>query len=128
MIINSGSRKRSESDSSPENEVLTTEAKLKGLSRQEPPPVVEHGFFASLRIIFRYLMAELKKKQRAFKIGFGTIMIVVTFVTALESGLQSVPLAFLKVSENQAGEADMIMYPTKTMIYNPENAASYRPT
>ncbi len=89
------------------------------------PMIAEHGFIASMRIIFRYLMAELKKKQRAFKIGFGTIMIVVTFVTALESGLHAIPLAFLKISENNAGETDVAMYPTKTTVYNPPNVAQY---
>ena len=94
-------------------------------TNQAHPGVIEHGFIASLRIIFRYLLAELRKKQRAFKIGFGTILIVVTFLTALESGLESVPLAFFKVAENQAGEADFVMTPTKTTFYNPPNAAVY---
>ena len=70
-------------------------------------------------------MSEMKKKQRAFKIGFGTVMIVVIFVTALESVLQSVPLVFLKIAEDQVGEADIIMMPTKAILYNPENLLVY---
>ncbi len=111
----------SEANVSEQNPALSQE----GSPARGHPEVIEHGFIASLRIIFRYLLAELRKKQRAFKIGFGTILIVVTFLTALESGLESVPLAFFKVAENQAGEADFVMTPTKTTFYNPPNAAVY---
>lgn len=84
--------------------------------------IVEHTLFASIKIIFRYLMAEFKKKPKLFMIGFGTILIVVTFLTAIKSGIESVPLAFLKIAEEQAGETDLIIVPAKTTIYNPTNA------
>lgn len=108
-----------------DNQFIPEDTPLVPPKKHTPEPsnvYVEHNLLASLKIIFRYLMAELKKKQRAFKIGFGTILIVVTFLTALGSGIESVPLAFLKVAENQASEADLIILPTKTTIYNPPNA------
>lgn len=92
----------------------------------KPKPAVEsHGCFGSFRIMFRYLLADLKKKQRAFRIGFITVLLVVAFVTALESGIQSVPLVFLKLAENEVGETDLVMTPTKSIIYNPPHAAMY---
>jgi len=104
----------------------TISASYQPLPQSEPQQsITPTTFCGSLKIIFRYLMSELKKKQRAFRIGFITILIVVTFVTALESSIKMVPLAFLKVAENDAGEADLIMSPTKSIIYNPENIAMY---
>lgn len=97
----------------------------RGNEKQKEAALQSHGFVASFRIIFRYLMAEMKKKQQAFKIGFGTVLIVVTFVTALESALQIVPLVFLKIAEDQVGEADLAMTPTKALIYNPDNVQMY---
>jgi len=97
------------------------EALLEGDYEERKTKIQSHGFVASFKIIFRYLMADMKKKQRAFKIGFGTILIVVTFVTALESALQIIPLVFLKIAEDQVGEADLAMTSTKLLIYNPSN-------
>jgi hypothetical protein len=87
--------------------------------------IISHGFFGSIRIMLRYLFADLKKKQHAFRIGFITILLVVAFVTALESGIQSVPLVFLKLAENEVGETDLVMTSTRSIIYNPIHARVY---
>jgi len=105
-------------DSLEESPLVLSKTKLQ-------PKIVSHGFIGSFRIMLRYLFADLKKKQRAFRIGFITILLVVTFVTALESGIQSVPLVFLKLAENEVGETDLIMTPTKSIIYNPPHVKVY---
>jgi len=48
--------------------------------------------------ITRYIYADIKKKQRSFKIGIFTIILVVTFLTLLKSLIDISPIAFLKVA------------------------------
>ena len=65
----------------------------------------------TFKIIITYLFQDIKKKPRSFKIGILTIFIVVGFLTLLQSALQLTPLIFLKISEDQVGDADIIFSP-----------------
>ena len=68
-------------------------------------------FFATLKVVFNYLKSDIIKKQRAFKIGFFTIFLVVFFIALLMNLITLSPLIFLRQAENQVGEADFIMMP-----------------
>ena len=48
--------------------------------------------------ITRYIYADIKKKQRSFKIGLFTVVLVVGFLTLLKSLIDVCPVAFLKVA------------------------------
>ena len=62
-------------------------------------------------IIITYISTDIQKKPRAFKIGLFSIFIVVGFLVLMQSALQLSPLVFLKISENQIGDADLILFP-----------------
>jgi hypothetical protein len=85
--------------------------------------IKSHGFFSSLKIVIFYLISDLKKRQRSFKIGFMTILIVVGFLTFLQSAIQLAPLMFLKMAENTMGAVDILLtpLPNTTKILNPQN-------
>ena len=50
-----------------------------------------------MRTILNYVVSDIKKKQRSFKIGVFTIFLVVTFIVMLKSVVDKVGVAFLKV-------------------------------
>ncbi len=66
---------------------------------------------ANFRVAFNYLKSDLIKKQRAFKIGLISIFMVVFFLTMLLNAIQLVPTIFIKLSEEQTGEIDLILTP-----------------
>lgn len=69
------------------------------------------SYFSNLQVILSYLKSDLIKKQKSFKIGLFTIFLVVFFVSLLLNAIGMSPLVFLRLSEDQAGEADIIMTP-----------------
>ena len=68
-------------------------------------------FQSSLIVIINYLKSDLIKKQRAFKIGLVSIFLVVFFLTLLLNAIQLSPCIFLKISEEQRSEIDLILTP-----------------
>ena len=58
----------------------------------------EQTWDSMILTITRYIYADIKKKQRSFKIGLFTIVLVVTFLTLLKSLIDIAPIAFLKVA------------------------------
>lgn len=62
-------------------------------------------------VIYNYLSADLIKKQRSFKIGLISIYLVVFFITMLMNGISLCPTLFIRLSEDQVGEADFIFTP-----------------
>jgi len=51
-----------------------------------------------LEATFYYVINDLRKKQREFKIGVMTIFLVVAFVTFLDSLVQLAPAVFFMAS------------------------------
>jgi hypothetical protein len=66
---------------------------------------------SNFKVIVNYLKSDLIKKQRSFKIGLITIFLVVFFIALLTNALSIAPIVFLRLSEDQAGETDIIMTP-----------------
>lgn len=65
----------------------------------------------NLAVVINYLKSDIVKKQRSFKLGFITIFLVVLFVSILMNFIYISPIIFLKLSENQIGEGDIMMTP-----------------
>ena len=74
---------------------------------------------SNFKVIFNYLISDLKKKQRSFKIGLFTIFLVVFFISLLMNTIGISPVIFLRLCEDQAGETDIIMIP----FFNKEDAS-----
>ena len=66
---------------------------------------------SNLKVILNYLKSDIVKKQRSFKIGLISIFLVVFFIALLTNTISVSPIVFLRLSENQAGETDIIMTP-----------------
>ena len=82
---------------------------------------------STIKVVFNYLKSDIVKKQRAFKIGFFTIFLVVFFIALLLNTISLSPLIFLRQSENVVGEADLIMTPivSKKDVKGRMNAVDY---
>ena len=68
-------------------------------------------FVSTLKTIIGFIVGDIVKKPRTFKIGLFSIYIVVAFLIILESVLQLTPSLFLKIAEDQAGQADFVFSP-----------------
>ena len=68
-------------------------------------------FQSILIVIINYLKSDLIKKQRSFKIGLISIFLVVFFLTLLLNAIQLSPCIFIKISEEQKSEIDLILTP-----------------
>jgi hypothetical protein len=60
-------------------------------------------FFTSLS----YVLSDMRKKQKQFKIGVMTVFLVVGFVTFLDSLVQLSPTVVFMTSESSAGDFDV---------------------
>jgi hypothetical protein len=65
----------------------------------------------NIKAIFNYLQSDFIKKKRSFTIGLTTVFLVVFFICLLMNTLSLAPAIFLRLSEDQAGEIDIIMLP-----------------
>ena len=72
--------------------------------------------YGNLVVIFNYLKSDLIKKQRAFKIGLISIYLVVFFITMLMNAISISSSIFIRLSEDQVGEADFIFLPMLTKV------------
>ena len=68
-------------------------------------------FVSTLKTIIGFIVGDIVKKPRTFKIGLFSIYIVVAFLIILESVLKLTPSLFLKIAEDQAGQADFVFAP-----------------
>ena len=67
--------------------------------------------YSNLIVTINYLKSDLIKKQRAFKIGLISIFLVVFFLTLLLNAIELCSCIFIKLSEEQTGEIDLIFTP-----------------
>ena len=51
-----------------------------------------------LLTIMQYIWLDILKKAKSFRIGVGTIFMVVSFTTVLKSVVDVAPIAFIKVA------------------------------
>ena len=70
--------------------------------------------FSNLIVTINYLKSDLIKKQRAFKIGLVSIFLVVFFLTLLLNAIELCSCIFIKLSEEQTGEIDLLFTPYLT--------------
>ncbi|CAG9323306.1 unnamed protein product [Blepharisma stoltei] len=71
-----------------------------------------HGFMSILSLLVNYLQSDMAKRPRSFRIGVCSVFIVVTFLSLLLSLILIGTVIYLKVAENEVGEADIILIPT----------------
>ena len=65
----------------------------------------------NLIVTINYLKSDLIKKQRAFKIGLVAIFLVVFFLSLLLNAIELCSCIFIKLTEEQTGEIDLIFTP-----------------
>lgn len=68
-------------------------------------------FSKNFKLILNYLISDLKKKKRNFRIGFFTVFLVVFFFAIFLNTIHLSPTILLRFAENQAGEVDIMMLP-----------------
>jgi len=110
------------------NETYSSPASFLNKEDENKKATKTHSFIGSLKIILTYLLADLKKKQRSFKIGLITVLLVTSCITILTSGIYISPLIFMKLAENDVGEIDTVLNPsvgTNRTELNLPNALTY---
>lgn len=73
------------------------------------PGFTLYSLLGTLQIIISYILTDMRKKPRSFKIGVFSIFIVVAFLIVLQSAKQLTPALFIRLSEGEAGDADLIL-------------------
>ena len=63
-------------------------------------------------MILRFLLRDQAKKPTAFKIGVFTVFIVVAFMVMMTGLVQTTPIVFVSMSQNEAGAIDFMLTPT----------------
>lgn len=76
-----------------------------------PQPIKSQTFSGKLSILLTYLWADLRKRQRSFRIGVFSIFLVVMFLSLMLSGVLMTGVIFLKLAEQQTDEADLVITP-----------------
>ena len=72
---------------------------------------IYNNFISNLKVSIYYLKSDLIKKQRDFKIGLLAVFLVVFFSTLLLNAIQYSSTIFVKLSEEQESEIDLILTP-----------------
>lgn len=83
--------------------------KVDNLRYTETGTELEYNKYTTFYTIMNYVISDIRKKQRSFKIGVFTIFLVVTFIVMLRSVVDKIGVAFLKVAQDQAGIFDVTM-------------------
>ncbi len=65
----------------------------------------------ALSILLNYIITDIDKRPRTFKIGVFSVFLVVTFLVVLQSALHMTPIVFLRLAENQSGQYDFTLQP-----------------
>lgn len=68
-------------------------------------------FIINLQTVCGFILVEIKRKPRTFKIGLFSIYIVIAFLVLLQSILLLTPTLFVNVAEKQNGIADLTLSP-----------------
>ena len=68
-------------------------------------------YVTMLQTVNAYVLANIRKNFRTFKIGMFSIFLVVTFIVSLQSLIELSPIILLKVAEDQQGHTDILLSP-----------------
>ena len=67
--------------------------------------------FGSFSIIFNFVVTDIIKRPRSYKIGVFSIFLVISFLVFLQSVLELTPIIFIKIAEDQNGQYDLTITP-----------------
>ncbi|KAK5577019.1 hypothetical protein RB653_001956 [Dictyostelium firmibasis] len=70
---------------------------------------LRYTLYGDLRVAVKYVHNNSKKNRKSLLLGLFTVFLVVLFISFLQNLIQSSPIVFLKLSEDQAGELDLVL-------------------
>ncbi len=86
-------------------------------------PLITGLEFQNFQLAVRYVISDTGKHKKAFLIGFFTVFLVVFFIryyfshphdpSLLQNAITKAPIIFVKLSEDQVGEYDLVLLPFK---------------
>ena len=82
---------------------------VKKLLMKTSADITIFSLLGTFQIILSYIMTDIRKKPRSFKIGVFSIFIVVAFLIVLQSAKQLTPALFIQLSEAEAGDYDLML-------------------
>ncbi|GAM21205.1 hypothetical protein SAMD00019534_043800 [Acytostelium subglobosum LB1] len=80
-----------------------------GSSLKAATHFVRYTLMADVNVAMRYVHNSSKKNVKSIVMGLITVLLVVTFISFLQNLIQNSPVVFLKLSEDQAGELDLVL-------------------
>ncbi|EGG18606.1 hypothetical protein DFA_04100 [Cavenderia fasciculata] len=70
---------------------------------------LRYTLLGDFQVAFRYVHKNSKKNIKSLVLGLLTVFLVVLFISFLQNLIQASPIVFLKLSEDQTGELDLIL-------------------
>lgn len=67
------------------------------------------GMWAGVRTSISFIINDIRKRDREFKIGLISVFLVVAFTTVLSAFLNSTPSLFFMVAQANSGDFDVIL-------------------
>ncbi|KAN0044893.1 hypothetical protein ACTA71_006419 [Dictyostelium dimigraforme] len=71
---------------------------------------LRYTLYGDIRVAVKYVHNNSKKNRKSLLLGLFTVFLVVLFISFLQNLIQSSPIVFLKLSEDQAGELDLVLF------------------
>uniref|UniRef100_A0A6T6YUC0 ABC3 transporter permease C-terminal domain-containing protein n=1 Tax=Bicosoecida sp. CB-2014 TaxID=1486930 RepID=A0A6T6YUC0_9STRA len=72
---------------------------------------VDRTFWGNTQLALQYVGANTRRAPRSLVVGIATVALVVGFAALLQSVVQRSPLIFMRLQEDQTGDADMVLTP-----------------
>jgi len=72
---------------------------------------VERTWLGNAELAVQYVAANTRRAPRGLLVGISTVALVVGFAALLQSVVQRSPLVFMRLQEDQTGDADMVLVP-----------------
>lgn len=83
------------------------------------------GILSLIRSVYRgfiisvlYVFMSFRKNFRTFLVGVLTVLVSVCFLSILQNAVYQVPVVFMRMSEMQVGEGDVLIQPRGTTFIN----------
>eukprot|EP01133_Synstelium_polycarpum_P010243 gene10243-11942_t len=70
---------------------------------------LRYTLLGDFRVALRYVHKNSRKNIKGLLLGLLTVFLVVLFISFLQNLIQASPIVFLKLSEDQAGELDLVI-------------------
>ncbi|KYQ92900.1 hypothetical protein DLAC_05491 [Tieghemostelium lacteum] len=71
---------------------------------------LRYTLYSDFRVALKYVHNNMKKDKKSLLLGLFTVFLVVLFICFLQNLIQNSPIVFLKLSEDQAGELDLVLF------------------